>query len=308
MQKVLKNFNANFNRTAYPSLQTNKMTKQFFLHLKMFMLLLSIADQLYGQTFTTLSADSVPIVYEVHGKGTPALVFVHGWSCDRSYWKAQIKAFAEHYRVVALDLAGHGASGTVRKEYSIESFGADVAAVVNKLNLYQVVLIGHSMGGDVIAAAARLLPRNRMAGLVMVDTYHELGEGRSPLQVQAFVAKLRSHFADSVLSFVRRLFIPSSDSALVEWVATDMASAPPRIALSAVEYSFNYSRQIAKTLQELRMPVVALNADYHPTDTVSMKRYGVDVVIVPGLGHFLMMENPERFNQVLEEVLKKFTR
>jgi pimeloyl-ACP methyl ester carboxylesterase len=210
--------------------------------------------------------------------------------------------------VAALDLAGHGGSGTVRKEYSMESFGADVAAVVNKLNLYQVVLIGHSMGGDVIAAAAHLLPQNRMAGLVMVDTYHELGAGRSPLQVQTFVAKLRPHFADSVRSFVRRLFMPGSDSALVEWVANDMASAPPGVALSAIEHSFNYSRKIVKTLQELKIPVVALNADYEPTDTVSMKRSGVDVVMVPGLGHFLMMENPERFNQVLEKVLKKFTR
>jgi pimeloyl-ACP methyl ester carboxylesterase len=82
----------------------------------------------------------------VHGEGALVLVFVHGWSCDRSYWKGQLEPFSQHYKVVAIDLAGHGASGKERKNYTIESFGADVAAVVNKLNLQHIILIGHSMG------------------------------------------------------------------------------------------------------------------------------------------------------------------
>ena len=128
-------------------------------------------NPIHGQTFTTVSKDSIPISYEVYGKGTLALVFVHGWSCDKSYWKGQLQPFSQRYKVVAIDLAGHGASGLNRKDYTIESFGADVASVVERLDLKRIVLIGHSMGGDVIAAAARLLPRNRIAGLVMVDTY-----------------------------------------------------------------------------------------------------------------------------------------
>src|SRR5512134_931048 len=81
-----------------------------------------------GQQVSTPSVDSIPIVYEVQGHGAPALIFVHGWSCDRNYWKAQVPAFSPHYKVVTLDLAGHGASGSGRKDYSIELFGADVAA------------------------------------------------------------------------------------------------------------------------------------------------------------------------------------
>lgn len=59
------------------------------------------------------SADGLPVRYEVLGDGTPALVFVHGWSCDRRYWDGQVGYFADRHRVVAIDLAGHGESGLV---------------------------------------------------------------------------------------------------------------------------------------------------------------------------------------------------
>jgi pimeloyl-ACP methyl ester carboxylesterase len=260
--------------------------------------------RLCGQTFTTPSFDGTPVVYEVHGEGAPALVFVHGWSCDRSYWRGQLEPFSRRYKVVAIDLAGHGASGTGRKNYTIESFGADVATVVKKLNLQHVILIGHSMGGDVIAAAAQRLPRDRIEGLVIVDTYKKLGAGHTPEQVDAFIAKFRTDFKDSVHSFVRGMFSPNADTALVEWIANDMASAPPAIALSALESAFNYSREITKTLLEIKLPVTTINADNAPTDTASMQRYGVQVVVMHG-GHFLMMEDPKQFNDVLEGVIEK---
>ncbi|MDX1450575.1 MAG: alpha/beta hydrolase, partial [Acidimicrobiia bacterium] len=103
-----------------------------------------------GLVRTVPSFDGIPITYEVHGRKSPTLVFVHGWSCDRRYWREQLEPFSHEYRVVAIDLAGHGDSGSGRQEPTIRSFGADVAAVVRELGLERVVLIGHSMGGDVI--------------------------------------------------------------------------------------------------------------------------------------------------------------
>lgn len=264
--------------------------------------------QLCAQTFTTSSVDGVPIAYEVHGDGTFALVFIHGWSCDKSYWKRQVTPFSQHYKVVLIDLAGHGESGTQRKNYTMESFGADVAAVVNKLNLQHVILIGHSMGGDVIAAATRLLPPNHTAGLVLVDEYKELGAGRTPEEVQAFVNKIRTNFVDSTSRFVRSMFSKNADSALVNWVANDMSSAPPAIALSALEATFNYSREITKTLSQVKAPVVAINSDNEPTDTASMQRFRVETIIIPGLGHFMMMEDAGQFNKVLQSVIEKMTK
>src|SRR5262245_7744994 len=106
----------------------------------------------------TLSVDGVPIHYDVQGDGLPALVFIHGWSCDRSYWRKQMKYFAPRYTVVAIDLGGHGDSGLNRETWTTPAFGEDVVAVVETLGLTQVVLIGHSMGGAVSVEAAQRIP------------------------------------------------------------------------------------------------------------------------------------------------------
>jgi len=256
------------------------------------------------------SPDGVRIAYEAHGTsapGAPALVFVHGWSCDRSYWNEQIDAFSRDHQVVAVDLAGHGESGLNRKDWSIAAFGGDVAAVVKKLGLHRVILIGHSMGGDVIAEAARQLP-GRVVGMVWVDVYKRLGVGRRLESVEAFVARLRPDFVDSTRAFVRSMFIPASNPALVERIANDMSSAPPEVALPSVESAFGYSRQMPHTLDELRLPVIAINPDNAPTDTSSMQRHGVEVVIMPGVGHFSFLEDPPRFDGLLRAAVAKLSR
>ena len=63
------------------------------------------------------SFDGTEISYFIEGKGEPVLVFIHGWSCEKTYWEYQINEFSGDYTVVALDLAGHGESGVTRKNY-----------------------------------------------------------------------------------------------------------------------------------------------------------------------------------------------
>jgi pimeloyl-ACP methyl ester carboxylesterase len=250
------------------------------------------------------SSDSIKIAYEVKGLQSPALVFVHGWSCDRSYWKDQFLPFSRDYKVVTIDLAGHGASGMGRSDWSMSSYGDDVAAVVNKLGLQRVILVGHSMGGDVIAEAAKRL-KGRVAGLIMVDTYKDLASGRTEEQVESIVSHYRNNFKDSVPPLVRSFFLPSSDKKLVEWVANDMASAPPVVGLSEMKHALLYKNKMPATLDELKLKTIAINPDNSPSDLVSLQRYGIDVLIMQGVGHFLMMEEPERFNKLLKEAIAK---
>jgi pimeloyl-ACP methyl ester carboxylesterase len=267
----------------------------------------AVAQEAGEQTAYATSRDGVRIAYEVYGEGKPALVFVHGWSCDRSYWSGQLEPFSRRYKVVAVDLAGHGESGLGRKAWTMASFGDDVVAVVTKLGLTRVILIGHSMGGDVIAEAALRLP-GRVAGLVWVDTYKRLGSGRSPEEVEAMSAPIRADFVPATREFVRGMFGPAADSALVERVAADMSSAPPTVGLAALVAALSYSREMPRTLQRLRLPVVAINPDTPPTDTPSMRRYGVEVIRMSGVGHFLMMEDPGRFNGLLGTAIGKIVR
>ena len=94
---------------------------------------------------------------------------------------------------MAIDLAGHGESGSGRTVWTMPAFGADVVAVIEQLGLQDAVLIGHSMGGDVIVEAALAL-RGASRGLVWVDIYASLGEPRSPDEIETFVRPFRDDF------------------------------------------------------------------------------------------------------------------
>jgi pimeloyl-ACP methyl ester carboxylesterase len=252
------------------------------------------------------SSDGVPVRYEVRGQGSPALVFVHGWSCDRSYWRGQVDAFAARHRVVTVDLAGHGASGAGRPAWTMPAFGEDVVAVVDELGLGDLVLIGHSMGGDVIVETALRRP-GQVLGLVWVDTYSTLGEPEPREAIQAFVAPFRKDFPAATRAFVGRLFGPDGDPGLLEWVAADMAAAAPEVALDAMEHAVGNGARILPLLERLTVPLVAINPASRSTDAESLGRYGVTVVAMPGVGHFLMLEDPATFNRLLGEVVAGFT-
>ncbi|MDZ4804109.1 MAG: alpha/beta hydrolase [Candidatus Eisenbacteria bacterium] len=253
------------------------------------------------------SFDGNHIAYEAAGEGTPALVFVHGWSCDRGYWEGQLQPFSRQFKVVAVDLAGHGESGFGREAWTMAAFGGDVAAVVRQLGLERIILVGHSMGGDVIVEAARRLS-GRVAGLVWIDTYKQLRTPRTPEQLQAFLAPFRANFVETTRAFVRSMFPPGSDPSLVERVAADMSAAPSAVALGAMESVISFEREIPQALQDLGLLVVAINPDCPPTDIASMEQCGVEVVFMPGTGHFLMLEDHERFNRLLRTVLDRFVR
>lgn len=251
------------------------------------------------------SADGIPVHFEVEGEGTPALVFVHGWSCDRSYWSPQIDHFAATHEVVVVDLAGHGESGGGRREWTMAAFGGDVVAVIEKLGLREVVLIGHSMGGDVIVEVALALPE-RVAGLVWVDTYRTLGGVDSPEETEEFVRPFRQEFRTAVEDFVRQMFVPDSDPRLVEHVVSDMSAAPAEVAVEMMVHSVTNDDAILAALPLLQAPVVAINPDYRPNDIEALRRHGVEAVLMPGVGHFLMLEDPHTFNRLLGETVEEF--
>lgn len=254
------------------------------------------------QSGTTYSADNVPIRYDDYGSAAATLVLVHGWSCDRSYWSEQIEPLSRHYRVVTVDLGGHGESGLGRSEWTIASFGQDVAAVIDALELDSVVLVGHSMGGDVIFQAARLRPE-KVRALVMLDTYKQLGDWSSDAEIDAIVEQVSTDFAAVTENFVRGMFPSDADPNLVDRISADMAAAPPEVAIPAIRSSYLHAREVPDLIESLGKPVVAINPDDAPTDRESMRRYGVDVVIMPAVGHFLMMEDPARFNELLLSTL-----
>jgi pimeloyl-ACP methyl ester carboxylesterase len=257
-----------------------------------------------------LSKDGTPISYEIYGKGEPTLVFVHGWSCDSRYWRAQIPMFSKKHRVVVLDLAGHGNSGLSRTRYTMASFGEDVRAVVKVTESRRVILVGHSMGGLVIAEAARLMP-DQVIGLVGIDTLENIEYPLSGEELKQLTAPLEKNFQSGSRQFVAGMFAPKTDPKLREWILSDMSAAPPHVALSAFnEMMTQYiTGDIAKLFDEVRLPVVTVNADLWPINYEANRRHmlSFDAIVLKGTDHFLMMNHPDDFNAALEKALSMLT-
>jgi len=256
------------------------------------------------------SADGVSISYQMAGGGPVSVVFVHGWSCDRDYWREQLDHFARDHRVVALDLAGHGYSGMDRDDWTFSSFGEDVAAVINGLGLERVVLVGHSMGGPVILEAARIAPRE-VIGLVAVDALQDPeAPGLTPDAIRSFLRPFEENFSIAMEALVSAaMFVPESDPALKTWIVEDMASAPPEVGVGALRGNMLWATTTrSEALAALRVPVRLINSTMYQTDSAAVGRYGMDVVIMSGVGHFAMMEDPETFNDLLSSAIAGFTK
>ncbi len=251
------------------------------------------------------SADGVSIHYSAKGAGKTALVFVHGWCCDESYWHPQIEHFAKKFKVVSIDLAGHGESGTQRKDWSMAAFGEDVAAVVKKLGLKRVILIGHSMGGPVILAAARLIP-DVVIGLVGVDTFHDLNRKNVKEPAKERVARYRSNFVEASRQAVRTMFVEKSDPKLVERIVADMSSSPSQVGIGALEGMSNFNT--ATAMESVAAPIRCVCSDYQTFDLESAKQHApsFELILMSGVGHFVMLEDPATFNRILERIIADF--
>src|SRR5262245_41584751 len=94
--------------------------------------------------------DAMRVHYQNYGKGKDALVFVHGWTCNLTFWKANIPAFADQTRVIAIDLPGHGQSDKPQVTYSMDLFASAIDAVLRDAKVERATLVGHSMGTPVI--------------------------------------------------------------------------------------------------------------------------------------------------------------
>ncbi len=291
-----------------------KSDKKHFVSLVAWLVLLILV---FGDTpaeaewpHVVFSKDGTPISYEIFGVGEPTLVFVHGWSCDARYWRAQVPVFSKKYRVVVLDLAGHGHSGMSRTKYTMGSFGEDVRAVTESTGSHSVILIGHSMGGSVIAEAARLMP-GRVIGLIGIDTLENIEYPMTREELKKMITPLEKNFRDGSRQFVSEMIAPDTDLQIREWILSDMSAAPPSVALSAMnEMMTQYiTGEAADVFKKVRIPVVTVNGDQWPVNYEANRRhmFSFDAIVLKGADHFLMIDRPIDFNKALEKAILMLT-
>ncbi len=253
---------------------------------------------------TATSFDGVEIVYSIQGKAEPALVFIHGGLADRSFWFDQMKHFARYYRVIALDLAGHGESGKNRKDWSLASFAEDVNAVIKIEKIRKAVLIGNSLGGPVCLKAAHLIS-DAILAVVAVDTFQDISMRMPSSYYREQAEAFREDFTGTVKKMVRSLFHPDTNPQLMAQVERRMLDNSPEMIAALMESFADFN--MAELLKNISIPIRCINGDLYTTQVE--KNRGLyadfDAVILPNTGHYPMLENPELFNQHLESILKE---
>jgi len=247
------------------------------------------------------------------GLGTPPIFFVHGFACSHEDWKPQLDFFSKTNEVVACDLRGHGQTPGRPRECSIEHYGGDVAALVNNLELKNVVLVGHSMGCRVVLEAARLVPK-RVSRLVLIDgSRNATGDPDAAEQsARATVEKLGyTAFAETL--FRQMFFKPSrqADAIVARAVKGSAAFGPelwPRVTrwdAGSMDAAFAALRVPVLAIQSTTRNAQLQRAPLQPGDTSPwldyVKSKGAKVEIIPDTGHFAQLEAPDQVNRLIRE-------
>ena len=249
--------------------------------------------------------DGHRIHYVDHGKGKEALVFVHGWTCNVDFWKAQTPAFEGKARVILVDLPGHGQSDKPQITYTMDLFARAVDAVLRDAKVERAVIVGHSMGTPVMREFYRKYPQKTL-GLVIVDG--PLRAFIDKKMMNEFIAALRgADYKAQASGFVDGMLGPQVTPQLRDEIKKAMLSTPQYVAVSAMEAMAD---EAIWKQDKINVPVLAILAKspFWPADTEQYFRSRVpklEYQMWDGPGHFLMMEKPKEFNEAVAAFLAK---
>ncbi len=248
------------------------------------------------------TVDGMRIHSAVTGAGSQTVMLVHGWTCDSSSWDAQVPVLAKTYRVITIDLPGHGKSDSPKDgKFSMELFARAVEAVRAEAKADKVVLVGHSMGAPVIRQYARKYP-SHVVGLVAVD---------GPLDMRGFGAG----FTPPAMTgpeglkaregMIRGMFTPKTPEPVQKHVLAMMLAAPEATATGAMRSILDPSLRTEDVTPMPALEIVA-GTGQMPNLTETRKVLpAFEETQVAGTGHFVMMEKPEEFNRLLIAFLDK---
>lgn len=252
----------------------------------------------------------VEINYFQQGQGDTTILFLHGWCIDATYWENQLEYFSENYRVYAIDLPGFGKSKATRIHWTVEDYANDVIAFIDAMNLKNVVIIGHSMAGEIILETA-LTNNPKIIGLVGVDNFKFIDLTFTPEQMKQmsdFFPLLEKDFKNSAPAYADRMLFHSTTSKEVkDRVKADFANSDSVIGYGAFMNQLQYAYDDAQRLERLNYTLYLLNSDSFPTNESGLKKHcknGFQVETIAATGHYPMIEKPSAFNVILEKILK----
>ncbi len=263
--------------------------------------------------------DGAKIYYQDHGAGQPILL-VHGWLCSCRFWQKNVPELANEFRVVTVDLRGHGNSSKTLAGLTIAQYARDVRQVVERLGLQDVVLVGWSLGGPVVLSYyEQCSTDSRLKALGLVDTspfpFSPADWNSHALRNYGFDA-MNATFATFTadprkfaVAFTNRMFKQKPSDADVDWIAAEMLKTPPWIAQAI--YSDFVMSDFARILPSVELPLIVCAADsgVFPKGIAMGKGLADQAphgTFVPfeDAGHILFYEQPQKFNAALADFIK----
>lgn len=253
--------------------------------------------------FRSASVNGVNLRYVEAGKGDPAILFVHGWTCNLTDWRFQIDEFAKEHRVVALDLRGHGQSDKPDQDYTIAGFADDVVAFIEERGLVLPLIVGHSMGGMIAHNVVRRRPEIAL-GLVLVDSNvippSEALHGRL---ARVGAALKTDSYRDVARGFISSaMFDEGSDPAMKARVVAGMIETPQRVMHSALASLFE---EAGKHSGAMPVPTLFLRAStlINSADEIKARFPNIEVREIEG-AHFSQLERPKEVNDAIRNFIR----
>ena len=246
------------------------------------------------------------------------VVFVHGYTCDRSDWRQQLDFFSARTRTWAPDLRGHGANPGAAADCSIETYGSDIATLLHENDLHDALLVAHSMGCRVVLQA-HLEARQRVGAVALIDGSYR-GEDRDAAQAER--AMRASIDAEGYANFARRLI----GEMFLQPGAESEAAILRGLRLPAESGAALYARMtrwdtlhMKNALAAVKVPLLVIQStspipghgrvSLKPGDTspwldlVRQCAPQARIEIIPSVGHFTQLEASEKVNALLSGLI-----
>ena len=248
--------------------------------------------------------DGIRVHYKTLGTGETALVFVHGWTCDLTFWRDQVPYFEGRTRIVLVDLPGHGRSDKPNVDYTQDLFARGVHAALQDAGVTSAVLVGHSMGTPVVRQFYRLFPTETRAlvavDATLLDPVPDLAARQERLR-QFYSPAFRVAMAN----MVDCMFVPQTSPEIRQFVKPRMMQAPQWVAAGALKGLADPTLWKPDPIDVPLLAIMAKARNWSPEQEASFRTIvpHVDYHAMEGVGHFLMMEQPQAFNMMLAQFL-----
>lgn len=249
----------------------------------------------------TINVNGIRLAYERRGTGSP-LVLLHGYPLDHHLWDEVAPLLTDTFELILPDLRGFGESSTVDSFYTMEDMASDIAALLDHLEIQKTAIVGHSMGGYVALAFARLYPE-RVTGLGLISSQvladpPDRRDGR-----YKSAAEVANQGIASVVEAMAPKF--TSDPQLQKFARETMERQEPGAYIGALKAM---AERVDSTpmLSSLTIPVVLIHGDADaliPIDRAREVKAALppaQLVEIRGAGHMPMMEDKEKTAEALK--------